>query len=511
MHQSPIIKDLRNALGGENVISAPSEMAVYDCDAYTLNRNAPQAVVFPRSAEQVADAVRICNQHRVTIVPRGAGTSLAGGCLPADSSVVLMLTRMNRVLEINLRDRWAVVEPGVFNSQLEKSLNSLLKKGATAGLSSSAGDKFPKNTAEQVDHRPKVGRGTQMLKNQIFQQAVNGTGYQFISKPPTQGSSTIGGNVATNASGQNALKYGATVNHVLGLEAVLYDGSIVQLGPLDDPAAFDLVGLLVGSEGTLAIVTKIWLQLTPIPQECRITRAVFASVEDAINTVTKITAAGIIPSAIELLDQGILTIVNESLELALPPDAAAALIIEIDGPIVGLDTQQEQIISICNQNNAKEVRQASSPTDRELLWKCRKEAIPSAGRISPTYLIDDCVVPRTQLPQMLQKIAEIGPKNGVRIMSVAHAAEGNIHPIILYDERDPASVASVFAAGRELLDHCIALGGSVTGEHGIGTRKADFMPKQFQPADLQALQHIRYSFDPSSIFNVDAASCRINK
>ncbi|MGD0655667.1 MAG: FAD-linked oxidase C-terminal domain-containing protein [Thermoguttaceae bacterium] len=451
MRQSPLVKDLRSALGGENVISAPSELAVYDCDAFTLNRNPPEAVVFPQSTGQVAAAVKICNCHGMSIVPRGSGTGLAGGCLPAGRGVVLMLTRMNRVLEVSLRDRWTMVEAGVYNSQLNK--------------------------------------------------ALAGTGCFFAAEPATQGASTIGGNVATNASGAGAIKYGATVNHLLGLEAVLGDGSIVQLGPIDDPASLDLIGLISGGEGTLAVVTKVWLRLTPVPRDYRTMRAMFPSVEDAVNAVTQILAAGIVPSAIELMDQDILAAVNKSSGTDIPADAGAALVIEIDGLAPGLDRQEEQIISLLNKNRAQEVQQASAAEDRETLWKCRKSAIPATGRLSPNYIIEDCVVPRSRLPQMLQQIAEIGRKHEVRILNVAHAGDGNLHPIILYDERDPASVARALAASRELLQQCIALGGSVTGEHGVGSRKADFMPRQFQSVDLEALRRVRYSFDPYGLFN----------
>ncbi len=451
MHQSPLIKDLRAALGGENVIFAPSELAVYDCDAFTLNRNPPEAVVFPQSTGQVAAVVKICNHHGMAIVPRGAGTGLAGGCLPDVHSVVLMLTRMNRVLEINLRDRRALVEAGVYNSQLTK--------------------------------------------------ALAGTGYFFAAEPSTQGSSSIGGNVATNACGTNAIKYGTTVNHVLGLEAVLGDGSIVKFGPVADPASFDLIGLVAGSEGTLAVVTKVWLRLTPIPRNCRTMRAIFDSVEDAVNSVTQIFNAGLIPSAIELMDQGILAAMKGSFDIDIPSDAGAMLLVEIDGPEADLDWQQEQIVSLFKKNNAKEVRQASSAEDREMLWKCRKSAMAAAGSLSPNYIIEDCIVPRTRLPQMLQKIAEIGQKNQVRIMNLAHAGDGNLHPIILFDERDKASVARALAASNEMFEQCIALGGSVTGEHGIGARKVDFMPRQFQSPDLEALRRVRYSFDPYGLLN----------
>jgi glycolate dehydrogenase FAD-linked subunit len=488
MRQSHLVKDLRVALGGENVISAPSELEVYDCDAFTLSRNPPAAVVFPQSTEQVAAVVRICNQQGIAIVPRGAGTGLAGGCMPVGHCVVLMLTPMKRVLDVNIRDRWALVEAGVYNSQLTK--------------------------------------------------ALAGTGCFFAAEPYTQGASSIGGNVATNASGADALKCGKAVNHILGLEAVLSDGSIIQLGPVADPACLDLLGLVVGSEGTLAIVTKVWLRLTPIPRSYRTMRAIFNSVEGAVNAVTQILNAGLLPSTIDLLDQSISAAMNGSLTgdcpdfhnsengtvPLIPSDAGHTLLVKLGGLEADLDRQQEQIVSLLKKNSAKDVRLVSSAEDREMLWKSRKSAVTAAvnctnfrsdpglsqfsngenGTVPFTahsYLIEDCIVPRTRLPQMLQKIADISEMNQTRIMTVAHAGEGNVHPIILYDERDQASVARALAACNEIFQQCIALGGSVTGEHGVGARKVDFMPRQFQSPDLESLRRVRHSFDPYGLLN----------
>ena len=383
---SPLISDLRATLGRENVLSAPSELAVYDCDAFTIERHRPDAVVFPRSTQQVAEVVKLCQRHGVPVIARGAGTSLAGGCLPLGGGVVVMLSRMNKVLEIDLRNRMAVVEAGVPNLRLT--------------------------------------------------QALAGTGYHFAPDPSSQGASTIGGNVATNAGGPHTLKYGVTVNHVLGLEAVLGDGSIVQLGPVDDPAGLDLIGVLVGSEGTLAIVTKVWVRLTPNPQDYRAMRAIFNSVDDASNAVSQIIAAGIIPAAMELMDQGILAAVEEAFQFGFPPDAGAVLVIEVDGPAAGLDRQQEQIVEFCQRFGAREVLQASSAQERELLWKCRKMAVGATGRLSPSYTIQDGVVPRTRLPHIIRRTAEIGQKHQIRIVNVAHAGDGNVHPILLFDERD---------------------------------------------------------------------------
>jgi glycolate oxidase len=448
---SSLIAELRRCLGRDSVLSSPSDLVVYECDAYTIEKARPDAVVFPHSTQQVAEVVRLCNRHDVPVVPRGAGTSLAGGCLPVGGGVVVMLTRMKRILRIDLRNRLAAVEAGVLNLQLTR--------------------------------------------------ALAGTGYHFAPDPSSQGASTIGGNVATNAGGPHTLKYGVTVNHVLGLEAVLGDGSIVRVGPVADPAGLDLVGVLVGSEGTLAIVTKVWVRLTPDPQDYRTMRAIFAAVDDATNAVSDIIGAGVIPAAMELMDRGIVAAVEAAYHFGLPLDAEAIVVIEIDGLRAGLDEQQERIVQICRKWRAREVLQAATANQRELLWKCRKMAVGAVGRLSPSYCIQDGVVPRTRLPHILRRIAEIGRKHGVRIVNVAHAGDGNVHPILLFDDRDRDQVARAVQAGNELLEECIRSGGSVTAEHGIGVEKIGLMDRLFAPADLAAMARVRRAMNPQNRLN----------
>jgi glycolate oxidase len=445
------IKELRRSLGAENVLSAKSDLVVYECDGYIIEKGRPEAVVFPCSTEQVAAAVRICNEHGVPIVPRGAGTSLAGGCLPLGGGVVVMLTRMKKVVKIDLRNRMAIVEAGVPNLQLAR--------------------------------------------------ALAGSGFHFAPDPSSQTASTIGGNVATNAGGPHTLKYGVTVNHVLGLEAVLGDGSVLQLGPVPDPAGLDLIGPLVGSEGTLAIITKVWVRLTPNPLEYRTLRAIFATVDDATNAISDIIGAGIVPAAMELMDRGIIGAVEEAYHFGFPLDAGAIAVIELDGPGAGLDEQQQRVDAFCRKWNAREVLQAADAAQRDLLWKCRKMSVGAVGRLSPSYCIQDGVVPRTRLPHILRRITEIGEKHGVRIVNVAHAGDGNVHPILLFDERDKEQVARVVAAGHDLLEECIACGGSVTAEHGVGVEKLPFMQRLFGPADLEAMRRVRRAMNPANRLN----------
>ena len=447
-----LVDELREIVGIDGVLSAGSELLVFECDGYQIEKNSPDVAVFPRCTDEVARVVRAAVRYDMPIVPRGAGTSLAGGCLPVGGGVMIVLTRMKRILEINLRDRYAIVEPGVVNAWLN--------------------------------------------------QALSGTGYHYAPDPSSQGACTIGGNVATNSGGPHTLKYGVTVNHVLGLEAVLADGRVIRCGgPAEDSPGLDLVGALVGSEGTLAIVTKVWVRLTRNPQGCRTMLAIYDSIDEATNTISQIIGAGIIPAALEMMDQGIVSAIEQAYHFGFPLDAEAVLLIEVDGLEAGLDGHRDVVADLCRQCGARNVQFAADATQRQLLWKSRKQAFGAIGRLSPNYCTQDGVVPRTKLPHILRRIIEISKKYDVRIVNVFHAGDGNIHPIILYDERVAGTIERVLKASGEILNECIACGGSVTGEHGIGVEKIAYMKKMFTADDLTAMERLRTAFNPDNRLN----------
>ncbi|HEV3256721.1 MAG TPA: FAD-linked oxidase C-terminal domain-containing protein [Gemmataceae bacterium] len=442
-----LVDRLREIVGRDAVLTSASDLMVYECDGYTVEKNKPDVVVFPTSTEQVVQVVKLCNEYNVSFLPRGAGTSLAGGCLPVGGGVMIALTRMKRILEVNTRDRYAVAEAGVVNLWLTNHLKP--------------------------------------------------HGFHFAPDPSSQGACTIGGNVATNSGGPHTLKYGVTVNHILGLEFVLPDGRVVYTGgPAEDSPGYDLTGTMVGSEGTFGVATKAWVRITRNPEAYRTLLGVFETVDDATNTISDIIGAGIIPGALEMLDQLILQAVEAAFHFGFPLDAGAVLIMEVDGLEAGLEADAERIAAIARKNGAREVRRANSDAERLLLWKCRKQAFGAVGRLAPSYCTQDGVVPRTRLPHILREIQRIGVKYQVRIANVFHAGDGNIHPILLFDERDPDQVKRVLAASHEILEECIRCGGSVTGEHGIGVEKIDFMPRLFAPEDLAMMLRLRSAFNP---------------
>jgi glycolate oxidase len=444
-----LIQRLRDIVGREALLTSPSELLVYECDGFTIAKNKPDFVVFPTTTEQVVRIVLLCKEFDIPFLARGAGTSLAGGTLAVGGGVMIGLARMKRIVQVDYRNRFAVVEAGVVNLWLTNHLKP--------------------------------------------------HGYHFAPDPSSQGACTIGGNVATNSGGPHTLKYGVTVNHVLGLEFVLPDGRVVRTGgPAEDNPGLDLTGVIVGSEGTFGIATKAWVRITRNPEAYRTLLGVFETVDDATNTISDLIGAGIVPAALEMLDQLILQAIEDAFHFGFPLDAGAVLIMEVDGLEAGLDADAERMIEIARKNNAREVRKANTDAERLLLWKSRKQAFGAVGRLAPSYCTQDGVVPRTKLPHILREITRIGAHYDLRICNVFHAGDGNIHPILLFDERDPDQVRRVLKASHEILEECIRVGGSVTGEHGIGVEKIDFMPLLFSPEDLAMMVRLRSAFNPDN-------------
>ena len=446
---------LRRILGADGVVDNPDELLVYECDAYTLEKRLPTAVVLPRTTEQISAVAQWCAAHDVPIIPRGAGTSLSGSVLAVAGGVMIALTRMNRILSIDRRNRRALVEAGCVNAS--------------------------------VTH------------------AVKAHGLYFAPDPSSQSACTIGGNVAMNSGGPHTLKYGVTTNHVLGFEMVLPDGEVVWLGTTpdggEDVPGYDLRGAAIGSEGMFGIVTRVLVRLSRTPQGFKTLLGIFENVEAASQTVSDVIAGGIVPGAMEMMDQLITQAVEAAYHFGFPLDAGAALIIELDGLHAALESQAQRVTAICKRNGAREVRLAQSEQDRAALWKSRKRAFGAIGRLSPNFLTQDGVVPRSKLPEIMRFIGQCGEKYGLRIPNVFHAGDGNIHPLILYDEREADQVRRAVAAGNDILQKCVELGGSVTGEHGIGVEKIDFMEQQFGRDDLEAMQRLRRVFDPAGRCN----------
>jgi glycolate oxidase len=451
--RKPLLRrELETIVGAGGVLSDPEELLVYESDGLTLFRALADFIVFPTSAEQVAAVVRLANRESLPFVARGAGTGLAGGCLPAEGGLVISMMRMNRVLEVDYDNQLAVVEPGLVNLHLSH--------------------------------------------------AVGPRGFYYAPDPSSQQACTIGGNIATNSGGPHTLKYGVTVNHVLGLEVVLPDGEIVWLGgKTRDPLGYDLAGVFVGSEGTFGIATKIVVRILKKPQAVKTVLAVFDRIEQASVAVSAIIAAGLVPAAVEMIDQLTIQAVEDAFGCGYPRDAAAALLIELDGLAVGIPAQAERLVAACREAGAREVRAAADEAERQLLWKGRKSAFGAYGRVSPAYMVMDGVIPRTKLPYVLSRVNEIVAAHGLRVGNVFHAGDGNLHPNILYDPRKPGEEARVVAAGAEIMKVCAGVGGSISGEHGIGLEKADFMPFIFSAADLALMQRLKDAFNPRGLCN----------
>lgn len=444
-----LIRDLIERFGETRVLHAASETLVYECDGYVVEKSAPDCVVFPESKDDVVAIVKLCNQHGVPFVPRGAGTSLAGGTLAAGGGVMIALTRMTRILEVRTEDRVACVEPGLVNVHL-----------------------------------------TQHLK---------GTGLHFAPDPSSQGACTIGGNVATNSGGPHTLKHGVTTNHIVGAEVVLPDGEVVEFGGPCDSDGYDLTGLFVGSEGTFGICTKVWVKLSPDQPAVETLLILFDTVEDCTRAISAVIAAGVVPAACEMIDQGILNALEDAFAFGFPRDAGAALIIECDGLQADVTDEAERAAEICRNHGARDVRRANDAKQRRDLWKCRKQAFGAIGRLSPSYCTQDGVVPRTKLPDILRFTLQTAKEFDLQILNVYHAGDGNIHPILLFDERDTDQCHRVIQAGEQILRECLRLGGSVSGEHGIGVEKIDLMRELFTEADLDVMREIRSVFNPNDL------------
>jgi glycolate oxidase subunit GlcD len=448
-----LVETLRALLKPEQVISEPEELLVYECDGLTHYRHRPRAVVFPGSTEEVAEVLKLLSRARVSLVPRGAGTGLSGGALAVDGGVCVELARMRRVLKVDVENRLAVVQAGVVNAHVSR--------------------------------------------------AVARHGLYYVPDPSSQGSCTVGGNVGENAGGIHCLKYGTTTDHVLSARVVLAEGRVVNLGGAGAEApGYDLLGLFVGSEGTFGVVTEVTVRLTPVPPSVRTLLADFTDIDDASRAVSAVIAAGIIPAGLEMVDGATIRAVEASVFAAgMPMDAEAALLVELDGLEAGMDEEVERVRAICARSGARSVRLAADEAERKRLWAARKGAFGAMGRITPDILIQDAVVPRSRLPEVLAATYRIGARHGLRVANVFHAGDGNLHPLVCFDSRDPAQVERVHEAGREIMETCVRAGGTITGEHGVGLDKSDYLPLVFSDEDMRAMLCVRAAFDPAGLCN----------
>jgi glycolate oxidase len=447
-----LLDALREIVGRDGIVSAADQRLVYECDMLVYYKGMPDLVALPRSTAEVVGVVRRCLEAGVPIVPRGSGTGLIGGATAPKGGVMIGLNRMDRILEVDVRNRYAVVEPGVINLALTR--------------------------------------------------AVEDRGYFFAPDPSSQMVSSIGGNAATNAGGPHALKYGNVAHHVLGLEVVTGGGEVLTLGgPVAERPGYDLAGIVVGSEGTLGIVTKVVVKLTRTPEAVRTAVATFESIEVASAAVSAIIAEGIVPAALEAMDEPIIRAVEAGVHAGYPTEAKAVLLIELDGPRAEVEVQAEVVARICRDMGSLTMRVARDDAERALLWKGRKEAAGAVGRITHNYVLQDAVVPRSKLPTVMAQIQAIAARHGLVVANVFHAGDGNLHPMICYDERVPGEFARALEANEEVLHACIDLGGTVTGEHGVGLDKAEKLALLFNPDDLEVMHAVRRVFDPRQLMN----------
>ncbi|HEX6936326.1 MAG TPA: FAD-linked oxidase C-terminal domain-containing protein [Actinomycetes bacterium] len=443
---------LRGELGDDAVLTDRQQLRTYECDGLAHYKVTPAVVVLPQTTAQVAAVVRACNDLDVPYVARGSGTGLSGGALPHAEGVLLVTSQMRDILEVDATNQRAVVEPGVINLQVTK--------------------------------------------------AAAPDGYYYAPDPSSQQICSIGGNVAENSGGAHCLKYGFTTNHVLGVELVAPDGEVVRLGgKAPDPPGYDLMGAFVGSEGTLGIATEVTVRLMRAPEEVRTLLAAFPSTDEAGGAVSAIIGAGVVPAAIEMMDALAIEAAEAAVHCNYPKGAGAVLVVELDGPAPEVEAQFGQVEKHCRDNAATEIRIATDDAERALFWKGRKSAFAAVGRISPDYIVQDGVIPRTALPDVLRRIAAISEESGVRVANVFHAGDGNLHPLVLFDDGVPGQAEAAEKVSGAILDICIEYGGSITGEHGVGMDKAKYMPRMYTDDDLDTMQMLRCAFDPRNLSN----------
>jgi glycolate oxidase len=449
----PIIKQFEAVVGKDGVVRRKEELLTYECDGLASYRQRPALVVLPRTTEQVAEAVKICDQNQIPWVARGAGTGLSGGALPVEDCVLIVTALMKRILEVDLENQRIVVQPGVINNWVT--------------------------------------------------QAVSGAGFYYAPDPSSQIICSIGGNVAENSGGVHCLKYGVTTNHVLGLKLVLPDGSIVDVGgSVPELPGYDLTGIFVGSEGTLGIATEITLRILKTPESICVLLADFSTVEESGGAVADIISSGIIPGGMEIMDNLSINAVEDVVATGCyPRDAGSILLVELDGLEVEVATTKQRVAELCKKNGARNITTASDPETRLKLWKGRKAAFAAAGHMSPDYFVQDGVIPRTQLVGVLKEIERLSEKYGYAIANVFHAGDGNLHPLILYDNSISGALHKVEELGGEILKLCVKVGGSISGEHGIGADKKCFMPDMFSETDLETMQWVRQVFNPKGLAN----------
>ncbi len=451
MDREELISELVKIVGKEDVFASRRDVLVYEYDS-TPEAFEPEVVAFPANAEEASAVVKLAARGGKAVVARGAGTNVSGGTLPLEGGIVLGCSRMTNIREIDTANERAVVEPGIINLELQNILAPL--------------------------------------------------GYLYAPDPASQKVSTLGGNIGENSGGPHCLKYGVTTNHVYGLEVVLANGDIIHTGgKVEDNPGYDLTGLLVASEGTLGIVTSMILRLMRVPEAIKTMLAIFDTLEDSGNAVSDIIAEGIIPATLEIMDKTITWAVENSYHSGYPLDAEGILIIELDGLKDGQERQAERIVEICKKNHVREIKVAQTEAERNTLWAGRRGAFGAVARVAPMYSVQDGAVPRTRLSETMLKVVEIAEKHKVKVGTVAHAGDGNLHPLIMYDPKDKEEVERVHKAGKEILKLCIDMGGTLTGEHGIGFEKQDSMHLQFGPDELSTMALIKKTFDPNNMLN----------